>query len=128
MLAVQPADAAAEREPGNTAVADEPTRRRESERLRLVVELAPEHTGVHPRCALLRVDPNALHQPQVDDDAAVAHRVAGIAVPPAAHGDGTAGVAREPDSSHHVGHAARQRAITVGDRSMDPLQTLRWWS
>ena len=51
VLALQPADPAAEREPGDAGVRDDSAGRREPERLRLVVELAPEHAGLNSRRA-----------------------------------------------------------------------------
>jgi hypothetical protein len=76
------------------------------------------------RGARLWVHADALHQPQVDDDARVAYRVAWIAVSPAADGDQKADVTGEPDRGNHVGDAAAPR-VSAGDRSMDPFQTRR---
>ena len=87
MPSMKPADAAAERQARDAGVGHDPTRRRQPERLGLVVELAPEHAGLDPGCARLRVDPDPLHRAQVDDDAAVADRQAGQTVPSAPDGD-----------------------------------------
>ena len=109
VLSMKPADAAAERQAGDAGVGDDPARGREPERLGLAVELAPEHAGLDPRRARLRVDADPLHRPQVDDDAAVADRQARIAVAPASDGDREAGAPGEPDRRHHVGHAGAAR-------------------
>ena len=125
VLALQPADAAAERQAGDAGVGDDPARRREPERLGLAVELAPEHAGLRPRRARLRIDADALHRPEVDDDAAVADR----------HGPGSCGrrLGRRPGGRCSVANltaaitsaAPAQRAISAGKRSIDPFQTLR---
>ena len=68
-----------------------------------------------------RRDP--LHRPQVDDDAAVADRVAGEAVPPASHGDREAGAPGEPHRRDHVrdaGAARDQRRIAIDRPVPDP--------
>jgi hypothetical protein len=109
VLPMQPTDTAAERQSGDARVADEPTGRREPKRLGLAVELAPERTRLHPRLVRVWIDPDALHRPQVDDDAVVADRVTGIAVPSAANGDRQAGIVREPDSCDHVRDASATR-------------------
>jgi hypothetical protein len=103
---MKPADTAAERQACDAGVADEPARGRKPERLRLAVELAPEHAGLNPGRAALRVDPDPIHRPQVDDDAAVADRVAWVAVPSSADGDRQAGAPRELDGSQYVRHCA----------------------
>jgi hypothetical protein len=109
VLALKPADAAAESQASDPGVGDDPTGRREPERLRLAVQLAPEDAGLSPRRAGSRVDPDPPHRPQVDDDAAVADRLPGEAVPPAADRNPQAAVAREPHSRDHVRDAGAPR-------------------
>jgi hypothetical protein len=82
----------------------------------LAVELSPERAGLHPRGARLRVDPDALHRPQVDDDPVVADRMAGIAVPSAADGDRQAGIACESDRRDHV-----RDALAMRDQRGEPI-------
>ena len=52
--------------PADSGVRDDPRRHREPERLRLLVELAEQHTGLHAHRHLLRIDAHALHRLQVD--------------------------------------------------------------
>jgi hypothetical protein len=73
VLALEPSDAAAQRQARDPGVGDDPARGREAERLRLAVELAPQRSRLSPHGARLRVDPNPLHQTQVDHDAVVAN-------------------------------------------------------
>ena len=124
VLSMEPAEAAAERQAGDAGVGDDPARRRQPERLGLAVELAPEHAGLDPRRARLRVDADPLHRPQVDDDAAVADREARIAVPPPR--TATARPVLLANLTAALTSAApAQRAISAGKRSIDPFQTLR---
>ena len=148
MLAGQPADAAVERQPGDAGHRHEAERRREPVLLRRGVELAEQHAGLGPHGAVVGIDVDVLHQRQVDDDAAVAHREAGDAVaagphrhragrcPERAHrGDDVLGVAalgdegRAPVVEHGVvdlaglvvvGVArAKKRPVEVGRSSFD---------
>ena len=61
VLALQPADAAAEREPGDAGRRDRAAGRRQPERLRLAVELAPGQAGLGARDPAPGIDPHALH-------------------------------------------------------------------
>ena len=122
-LAVKPADAAAERQAGDAGVSDNPASGRKPERLRLAVELSPEHAGLDSRSARHRVDADPFHWPEIDHDPAVADRVARIAVPTASDCEGQGGIACEPDRRLDVRNpaAARdERGVTI-DRSVpDP--------
>src|SRR4029077_8395774 len=62
VLAHDPADSAAERQARDARVSDDAGRNRETERLRLPVELAEQHAGLHPRRAPFRIDAHALHR------------------------------------------------------------------
>ena len=104
-LAHQPADAAAEREPGDPRGGHEPAGHREPERLRLVVEVRPRAAALGAGGATRRVDAHGGHRGQVDDDAAVAGGEAGQRVPAAADGDEQVLAAREVHRAHHVGDA-----------------------
>ena len=88
VLPLQPADPAAEREPRETGVRHDPGRHREPERLRLAVELAEEDAGLGARRPRVRIDADPVHEPEVDDEAAVAERESGEAVAAASDGDG----------------------------------------
>jgi hypothetical protein len=120
LLSMEPADPAAEREAGHAGVADEAAGGRETELLGLAVELAPENAGLDARRARLRVDADSFHWPQVDDDAAVADRVARIAMASASNGDREAGAPRKSHRRHHVRHvaAARDQRRAAIDRAV----------
>ena len=61
VLSHQPADTAAQGEARDAGMGDDPAHRRQSVKLRLAVELAPEHAGLGPGGARRRVDPDPLH-------------------------------------------------------------------
>ena len=88
---------------------DDASRDGEPEGLRLPVELPEEHAGLGPCRASLWIDAYPLHRREVDDEATVADRVAGEAVPPAAHGDEQAVLSREVNRADDVGHASAAR-------------------
>ena len=124
VLAHEPADAAAEREPGDPGRRDEPAGHGEPEGLRLVVEVAPRRAALGGGGAPLRVDAHGGHAGQVDDDAAVDGGEAGERVPAAAHGDEEVLAAGEVDRAQDVGDPGaaddERRAPVVGavpDRS-----------
>ena len=107
--AAEPAEAAAEREAGDTGIADRAAGRREAERLRLAVELSPAQARFRARGAGDGVDPEALHLGEIDDDPVVARRLARDVVGAAAHGNRQPLVARERDGGHDVHRAAAAR-------------------
>ena len=118
VLAHQPADAAAEREPGDAGGGDEAAGRGQAEGLGLGVELAPGEAALGPHGARLGVDPDALHRREVDHQAAVAGGVAGHVVAAAAHGDGQALAAGEADRGDDVARArCSARSAPAGGRS-----------
>ena len=104
-LAHEPADAAAEREPGDPRAGHEPAGHRETERLGLVIEVRPGAAALGDGRAARRVDAHRGHARQVDDDAAVAGRVSGKRMPTAADGHDEVLAAREVDRPHDVGDA-----------------------
>jgi len=126
VLSHQPSDSAAERQSGDAGVGDDPPRDREPECLRLAIELSDQYPGLRPDGLCLGIDPDALHQPEVDDDAAVADGQPGEAVAAAAHGRLEARPAREPqrrDDVRDPGAACDQRRETV-DRPVPDLALL----
>src|SRR5918994_1423665 len=71
-LAQQPADPAAEGEPGDAGAGHQPAGDRQAERLGLVVERRPGEPGLGDGPPAGRVDADALHRRGVDDDPTVA--------------------------------------------------------
>ncbi len=105
VFAHEEADAAAEGEPGDAGVAHDAAGGRQTVGLRLVVDVAPESTTLHPGRATGGVDPHGPHRREVDDDPVVAHRGAGNVVAAAPYGDLQVVVAREAHGRDHIGHA-----------------------
>jgi hypothetical protein len=91
-------------------VGDDPADRRQSEELRLAVELAPEHSRLRAGNSAVRIDPDALHQRQIDHEPAVTERVAADAVAAGAHRDKQIVLAGEVERGDDVGDAG-----TAGD-------------
>ena len=102
-------------------VRDDPRRRGEAVRLRRGSS-SPSSAPPAPRGA--RLGSTRLVQPKVDDDAAVAHRQAGEAVPAAAHGQRKPRPRAKRTARDHI-FVPVQRAIRAGRRSIEPFQTLR---
>jgi hypothetical protein len=109
VLAHQPAQAAAQRQPADPRVGDGAAGRGEPERLRLMIELAPEHAALRPGRAGGRVHVDALHRGQVDDQATVVGAVARRSVAAAAHGHHDAGRPCEVERLLHIGDAGAAR-------------------
>ena len=97
VLAHEVPEPAAERQPADAGVADDAARGGEPERLGGAVELAPEEPAGRPRGARRRIDPDRLHQREVDHQPAVADGVTGDGVPAAAHRDEQVALPREAD-------------------------------
>ena len=85
-----------------------------------------EHAGLGANRSCFGIDADALHQGKVDDHAAVAHAVAGVAVAAAAHRDEKlvrAGKAHRLDHVRDAGAARDQRRVPV-DRGVPHPPTL----
>ena len=123
VLAHDPADPAAEREPGDAGVRDDAGRHREPERLRLLVELAEQDARLHARRALLGIDADALHRREVDQQRVVCDRQAGERVPAAPHRDRQAAGAPELDRGDHVrdARAANDHRRVLVERAVPDL-------
>ena len=85
VLAHQPAEPAAESEAGDAGVRHRAAGGGQPERLRLAVELAPQHPALRLGRARVGIDADALHRRQVDDEAAIVGAVPRRAVPATAH-------------------------------------------
>ena len=102
VLAAQPPHAAAEREPADAGVADQPDGHRQAVRLGRRVEVAEQGTAADPHPARVRVDDHLVHGTEVDHEAVVHDGRARHAVRPAAHGHLEAVGSGEPDGCLHV--------------------------
>ena len=106
VLAHEPADAAAERQPGDAGLRDDADRHREAVEMGLPVDVAKGGAALHPHGGGLGVDDHAAHVGEVDDEPVVAERPAGDVVAAAAHRDQQVVVAGEAHGADHVGDAA----------------------
>jgi hypothetical protein len=102
VLAAEPADAAAQRQAGDAGLRHHAERRRQAELLRRAIELAERDPRLGAGHAGLRIDRNALHRRQVDDNRVVRERVARHAVAAAADRDPEAVFAGEGDCRDDV--------------------------
>ena len=120
VLSHEPADAAAKGEARDAGVGDDPAHRRQAVKLRLAVELAPEHAGLGPGGARRRVDPDPLHRRKVDHEAAVAERMTTDAVAAGAHRHKQVTLAREANRRDDVGDsgAASDEGGAAVDRTV----------
>src|SRR5206468_1421458 len=91
------ADPATEREPGDSRVDERPARHGEAMRLRRGVELLPVRPGSGAGPTTHRIDDDAPHPAEIDDQAVVDQPVAGDAVAATADPDREVVLAREPD-------------------------------
>jgi hypothetical protein len=110
-----------ERQPADPGRADDAARRREAERVRRMVDVAPRATALDAHAARLRIDADAAHRRQVDDQAVVAQAQAPAVVAPAAHGEQQPVLAREAHRRDDVGHVgtAGDQARTLGDHRVE---------
>src|SRR5262249_55863565 len=107
VLAAEPSDATAEREPGDSGRGDDAGGRGEPEGLAVAVEIGQGEAWLGARDASARIDPAALHRREVDHEPALAHGLPGDVVATAPHRDLEALRPRELDAGHDV---ARTRA------------------
>ena len=103
----EPADPATQGQAADAGVRDEAARRREPERLRRRIDVAPGRAALHPRATTFGVHPHAAHPGQVDHHAALPHGVTGDVVAAAADRDRQAVVAGERHGRHDIGLTAR---------------------
>jgi hypothetical protein len=120
VFAHQPADTAAEREPGHSGVAHDSAGGGETVRLRFVVDVAPERPTLHPCPAPGGIDLHGPHRREVDDDAVIANGRARHVVASAPYRDLEIVVVGELYGRNHVGRAAAagDQARTSIDRTV----------
>jgi hypothetical protein len=99
---VQPAQAAAQCEPGDTGHRHDAERSGQTVLLRSAVEFAKGQAGARAGRAPVRVDLEPLERGQVEHHAAVAHGVAGNAVPAATDREDEVVLPGEGDPAGHV--------------------------
>ncbi len=122
VLACEPADPAAEGEAGDADAAGVAERRRQAMLGRGDRVLAGGQAGAGPGQPGDRVDVQALHGAEVEDDAAVARSVASEAVTAAADGELEPGLGREQHGSRDVGRrdgTDDAQWAPVGERVVD---------
>ena len=103
VLAHQPADATAQGQPGDSGVAHDSAGGGQTVRLRLVVDVTPQRTTLHPGPAVGGIDPHGPHRREVDDNPVVANGGACHVVASAPYGDLQIVVADETHGRDHVG-------------------------
>jgi hypothetical protein len=122
-LGREPSVATPERKPPNARSRYPSAGGGETESLGLVVELAPQHPAVSPRGPADGVDADTFHEREIDEDAVVAHALAGDAMTTAPDRDGQPRVASEPHGGDDVGCAPRsenESGLLIDHRVPDP--------
>ena len=122
MLAHEPAKAAPERQARDARRRDHASRRRETMELRFTVELVPREAPLRAGGAGLRIDVNALHERQVDHQAAVDRRAPRDVVTASPDGDFELSIARHLHGIGDVGQTAAagdERRPLVDETVMD---------
>ncbi len=100
--ALEPADAATERQSGDTRVTDDPHRADEAVLLGRDVELTQQRSAGGASATPLRVDADGVHPAEVDDQPALGRRVADGTVTAGADGDLEVPITTEADGSDDV--------------------------
>jgi hypothetical protein len=102
----EPPEATAECQTGNSGITYSSTRGRETERLRLTIELSPAQAGFGTHGLRLAIHPDALHVREVDHQAVVARPHAGDAMRTATNGYRQGIVTPVIHRRHHIRGAA----------------------
>jgi len=122
----QPADATAKGEPGDASVADEAPGHRQPVGLGGGVELGPGRAAPARRTLHVGVDMDGLHRREVDHQAAVAERVAGVVVATAPDRDFQIMFLGECQRGGNVagGAAAHDHRRTAGDATIPDVDRI----
>src|SRR5439155_21916540 len=126
----EPAEPAAEGQPGNAGRRDDTAGRGEVVDRRLAVELAPGRAALDPHRPRRRVDDDPLHRREVDENAAAGGRPPGDAVTAAPDGDLEAALPAHGEGCHDVRRAAApqdQRRSLVEAGVVDASDILVAW-
>jgi hypothetical protein len=109
MLVAQPAYAAAQGQPGDACVGDETAGGGEPAFLGCAIQFAPGQAGLGADGAPRRIDLDLLHRREVDDEAAVADRIAGHVVAASPHCNQEVMRASELDDPDYIVRAGAAR-------------------
>ncbi len=101
--------AAAQRQAGNARGGDDAERHGLAECVGGVVDIAGDAAGADSHRSLRRIDSDAFHHRQVDDQTVIDAAQAGPAMAAAAHGNRKLVVAAEIHRRHHVGRVGTAR-------------------
>ncbi len=115
-LAGEVAEPTAERQPADAGGGDDAAGSRHAEGMGGAVHVRPGRAARDAHRATLRVDADAAHQGEIDDETIVADAEARAVVPAATDGNEQPVIAREVDGGDHVrgiGAANDQRGPTV---------------
>ncbi len=104
MLAHQPPQAPAQREPRNARRADHAAGACQAKGLNLVVVLAPGQPRLRPGRALRGIHADTFHPGEVNHNPAIIHRIAGDIVTAAPNGNQQLMVPGEIDGLDHIGN------------------------
>jgi hypothetical protein len=123
--AQEPAQTAAERQAGHAGMGNRAPGGRQPERLRFLIERAPQQARFGARRPPGRVHPNPLHRRQIDHQAAVTHGVSGDVVPAATDRHQQIVRPGELDRSRQRRPLPDNARISAGRRSIIVFQTVR---
>ncbi len=127
---LEPAAAAAQREPPDARVGHATARHGQTVLLRGRVQLGPYGAALHARGSVVGIHLDGVHRTQVDHDPVVAGAVARSGVGAAAHADGEVVLARARERGGHVlrGRAADHDRRTAIDHAVpDQARLLVGW-
>ena len=108
-LAFEPSKAAAKRQAGDARVANRAARGRQSERLRLPIELGPAQSRFRAHGLCHRIDSHPFHVREINHHSVVAHASSGDIVATSTNGYRQALGTRELHAGDHICGAARPR-------------------
>jgi hypothetical protein len=109
-------NSATERKSSNAGMTYDAASCRKAEKLAFAVEMLIEASTLHADSSFRWIDARASHQRKIDDEAALAHRMACDGVRPTSHCDPQLMLARKAHGSNHV-----DCAFASGDNRRSPV-------